>query len=451
MSARKVEMNTSVLWFSSNMQWLRRLESTDIQFNGHTHVDHFLRDLRLGSFDAVVVQLPLAPGELVRIASVWCESTAKKTLILFDPAGTVPVGSFPDGAQHEWLLLRSSDTTAVRKTILEAALPREVQEPWRQLIVGISPAIAEVRELVGLVGKSNATVLIVGKTGTGKEVAARAIHLASARAARPFVAINCAALPASLLEAELFGHTKGAFTGANSSRVGLFERANGGTILLDEIGEMPLELQAKLLRVLQQKEVLPLGSSDPVSIDVRILAATNADLRALCAAGQFRQDLFYRLNVVPLQMPDLCDRPEDVAPLVRHFAARFAAAEGVPAKEISAAAYEALASYSWPGNARELEHSLERAIVVSGDRQLLQPSDFALSGLTVERQPVRSEINLDIPDSGFNFDRAVHEFQLAIIDLAMRKAGGNRQQAANMLGMKRTTLIYKHRALEQSA
>lgn len=444
-------MNTSILWFSSNMQWLRRLESPDIQFNGHTHVDHFLRDLRLGSFDAVVVQLPLASGELARIASVWCESTAKKTLVLFDPAGAVPAGTFPDGAQHEWLLLRNSDTASVRKTILQAASPREVQEPWRQLIVGVSPAIAEVRELVGLVGKSNATVLIAGKTGTGKEVAARAIHLASARASRPFVAINCAALPASLLEAELFGHTKGAFTGANASRVGLFERANGGTILLDEIGEMPLELQAKLLRVLQQKEVLPLGSSDPVSIDVRILAATNADLRALCAAGQFRQDLFYRLNVVPLQMPDLCDRPEDVAPLLRHFAARFAAADGVPAKEISAAAYEALASYSWPGNARELEHSLERAIVVSGDRQLLQPSDFALSGLAPASQPARAEINLDIPDSGFNFDRAVHEFQLAIIDLAMRKAGGNRQQAANMLGMKRTTLIYKHRALEQSA
>jgi transcriptional regulator with PAS, ATPase and Fis domain len=444
-------MNTSVLWFSANMQWLRRLESAEIQFDGHTHVDRFLRDLRLDSFDTVVVQLPVGAGELARIASVWCESTANRPIILFDPAETVAIGAFPDGAKHEWLLLRNSAPSVIRKAILDAAIPRETQEPWRQMIVGVSPAMAEVRELVGLVGKSNATVLIVGKTGTGKEVAARAIHLASARAARPFVAINCAALPASLLEAELFGHTKGAFTGANGSRVGLFERANGGTILLDEIGEMPLELQAKLLRVLQQKEVLPLGSSDPVSIDVRILAATNADLRALCAAGQFRQDLFYRLNVVPLQMPELCDRPEDVAPLLRHFAARFAALEGQPAKEISAAAYQALSNYSWPGNARELEHSLERAIVVSGDRQLLLPSDFALSGLTSAPQRTHADLNLEIPDSGFSFDRAVHEFQLAIIDLAMRKAGGNRQQAANILGMKRTTLIYKHKALEQSA
>src|SRR5258708_5210029 len=315
-------MNVRLIWLSSNMQWLRRLESAELCCNASSHADRFLRFLSSEEYDAAVLQLPLSAEVLGKVAEAWSQSGRKKPVILFDPAETLAAGDFPACAPSEWLLLRNADLQTVRTALLQAAEPPPATEAWRSRIVGQSSVIAQLPELVSLVAKSSATVLITGNTGTGKEVLARAIHQASARASGPFVAINCAALPASLLEAELFGHKKGAFTSAAGTRTGLFERANGGTILLDEIGEMPIELQTKLLRVLQEREVLPLGCSDPTPIDIRVLASTNANLRAMCQAGSFRRDLYYRLTVVPVHLPDLKDRPEDVAPLIAHFLLR---------------------------------------------------------------------------------------------------------------------------------
>ena len=337
----------------------------------------------------------------------------------------------------------------MKQALSELAKPPPLRplEPWRSLLIGNSESMSQIRELIGMVAPLNATVLITGSTGTGKEVAARAIHLASKRADKPFVAINCAALPDTLLEAELFGHTKGAFTGAVNVRAGLFEQADGGTIFLDEIGDMPIELQVKLLRVIQERQILRLGSSESTPVNVRIITATNADLKKLCAVKRFRQDLFFRLNVVPVKMPLLKDRPADVVPLLDHFLKKTAQDENLPLKRVEPEAVYRLIAYTWPGNVRELEHAVERAVAITGPRNLLRFEDFSLddSGMT------DSDIfdrDIEIPHSGFDFERALQQFQIAMINRAMRTACGNKQRAATLLGLKRTTMISKFKALE---
>src|SRR5881398_3790462 len=246
--------------------------------------------------------------------------------------------------------------------------------PAARALIGESPAMRQALELVARVAGHPTTVLITGERGTGKEVIAQAIHRASPRAAGPFVAVNCAAIPDTLLESELFGYAKGAFTGATGDRPGLFEQADGGTLLLDEVGELPLALQAKLLRVLQENEIRRVGDQKTRQVNVRVLAATAKDLAAEVAAGRFRQDLYYRLNVVTIHLPRLAERRGDVAPLARHFAARLARRLGRPVV-LSDAAVAWLEQQEWPGNVRELEHAIERAAVLS-EKEVLEPSDF---------------------------------------------------------------------------
>jgi formate hydrogenlyase transcriptional activator len=236
-------------------------------------------------------------------------------------------------------------------------------------IVGRSPALRSVLEQIKMVAPTDATVLICGETGTGKELIARAVHNQSGRRANPFVKCNCAAIPTGLLESELFGHEKGAFTSAVSQRIGRFELASRGTIFLDEIGEAPLELQPKLLRVLQEREFERLGSSRTIHTDARLVTATNVNLPEMIEEKRFRVDLYYRLNVFPIHVPPLRDRPEDIPPLVRHFARNFAARMGRRIKWVSSTAMDALVSYAWPGNIRELQNLIERAVIRSlGDR-----------------------------------------------------------------------------------
>ena len=227
-----------------------------------------------------------------------------------------------------------------------------VERPdWERLLVGVSREMRRVSNIIRLVGPRRATVLITGETGTGKEVAARAIHMASPRKRGPMVSVNCSALPDHLLEAELFGHVRGAFTGADRSRVGRFEQAHGGTLFLDEIGDLPFDLQAKLLRVLQEREFQRIGSSETVRVDIRVIAATNCDLLERIDQGKFRADLFYRLNVVPILMPALRQRPEDVPLLAAHFVERVCKLEEIPLKSLSPTAADRLSEYSWPGTA----------------------------------------------------------------------------------------------------
>jgi DNA-binding NtrC family response regulator len=278
---------------------------------------------------------------------------------------------------------------------------------------------------------------------------ARAIHVASERRAQPMVAVNCSALPASLIEAELFGHVKGAFTDAGRDRAGLFEQANRGTIFLDEIGDMPLELQAKILRVLQYREFQRLGSSQTIRVDVRVIAATNVDLAARVREGRFREDLYYRLNVVQIQVPALRERPGDIPALARHFVEKFCAGEGIPLKRITPDAFGRLSVGLWPGNVRQLENAVEQAVALSGSRELLHASDFP----PPDGGPAAQVVPIHPPgaDDGLDFDRIVGDFERRIIGQALAKTAGNKKRAADLLGLKRTTLTAKLKSLQATA
>jgi len=259
--------------------------------------------------------------------------------------------------------------------------------------------------------------------------------------------VNCAALPENLLEAELFGHTKGAFTGAANYRIGRFEQANGSTIFLDEIGEMPFELQAKLLRVLQEREFQRLGSSETVSVDLRIIAASNANLARLVDEGKFREDLFYRLNVVPIRTPALRERMWDIPVLVEHLVEKICRLEQIPAKEVSPQGLWRLTEDPWPGNVRQLENALEAAIALSGERRILVPADFPGTG-SDSKFLMATAGSISVPDDGLDFEHTVSQFERSILMQAMAKSAGNKKQAADMLGLKRTTLSAKLRTLE---
>lgn len=322
---------------------------------------------------------------------------------------------------------------------------------WQRSMVGHSRPMEQVTQLIHLVAGRRCTVLVTGETGTGKEVVARAIHAASPRVSCPFVAVNCSALPENLLEAELFGHVKGAFTGAQQLRVGRFEQANHGTLFLDEIGDMPLELQAKLLRVLQEREFERLGSSETIRIDVRIIAATNVDLHEMVQRGKFRQDLYYRLNVVPIQLPPLRARNGDIPALIHHFLERVCKDEGLAIKRASEEAVKVLMGRSWPGNVRQLENAVEMAVVLSGPRTLLEASDFPARDIAETAGVPSIAPAIPVPDYGFDFERTVSQFERNILTQALQKTRGNKKQAAEMLGLKRTTLSAKVRILEASA
>ena len=313
---------------------------------------------------------------------------------------------------------------------------------WQNLLIGESAEMQEVVAIIGMVGARRATVLITGETGTGKEMAARALHMASPRRRGPMVSVNCSALPDNLLEAELFGHVRGAFTGAIQTRAGRFEQAHGGTLFLDEIGDLPVELQAKLLRVLQEREFQRLGSSETIRVDVRMVAATNCDLERRVAEGKFREDLYYRLNVVPIQMPPLRQRFEDIPALAAHLAEKICRMEGLPVKTLSAPAVAHLCSYSWPGNVRQLENAVEMAVALSGDRAELGPSDFPLPGTGIEASTAAPVLKC-----GLDFAQTVAQFEYNILAQAIHKTGGNKKAAAEMLGLKRTTLSAKVRTL----
>ena len=323
--------------------------------------------------------------------------------------------------------------------------------PWQRALVGSSRAMEQVSHLIQLVAERRCTVLITGETGTGKEVAARAIHEASRRSAGQFVAVNCSALPENLLESELFGHVKGAFTGAQQLRVGRFEQANNGTLFLDEIGDIPLDLQTKLLRVLQEREFERLGSSESIHVDVRIIAATNVDLRELVKRGRFRQDLYYRLNVVPVHMPPLRQRVNDIPSLTQHFLTKICKDEGISVKRVSAEGMRSLMNRDWPGNVRQLENAVEMAVAMSGERDMLEVHDFPAPDQAMVNPSSGVSHPLALPDQGLDFEQTVSQFEWNILRQALHRTRGNKKQAAEMLRLKRTTLSAKVRILEAAA
>ena len=301
-------------------------------------------------------------------------------------------------------------------------------------IVGRSEPMREIFATIDRVAPTSATVLLCGESGVGKDMIARAIHHHSPRTDRPFVKINCTALPENLMESELFGYEKGAFTGANASKPGKFEQADTGTVFLDEIGDVPGSIQVKLLRILQEREFERLGSNKTRHIDVRVLAATNVDLRAALEQGTFREDLYYRLNVLPINIPPLRDRKEDIPFLVSHFIKKLRKDLGSPVESISDAAIERLLGYHWPGNVRELENVIERSMVLAGGK-VLEASDIKLDMAPKSRA---ASVDSFLPEG-----QTLDQFEQSIIREALQRANGNKSQTARLLGLTRNALRYR--------
>jgi DNA-binding NtrC family response regulator len=303
-------------------------------------------------------------------------------------------------------------------------------------LVGASPKVAELRRMIELVAPASSTVLLTGETGTGKEVVARRIHACSERAGKPFVAVNCAALPETLIESELFGYERGAFTGAAGSRSGYFEEADAGTLFLDEVGELPLALQPKLLRAVQEREVRRLGGSRSVRVDVRVVAATNADLACAVGQGRFRPDLYYRLCIIELRLPPLRERKEDIPQLCEHFLGRCIPRTGSPLRRVSAAASEAMDAYGWPGNVRELENVIERAMVLAR----LDDGDALLPCHLPPEMRAHAPAAAPPPGCALDLPGAVRRVRRHYLAEALRLSGGNKVEAARILGISRRGL-----------
>jgi len=347
-----------------------------------------------------------------------------------------------------------------------AYLRSQLEERYRfEGMVGRSRAMRDLFQLLETVATTSSTILITGETGTGKEVVARAIHHNSPRRAQRFVALNCSAIPETLLEAELFGHVRGAFTGAVGSRQGRLEQANRGTLFLDEVGTMSPALQMKVLRVLQEREFERIGDSQSVKVDVRVIAATNSDLAKMVQQGQFRDDLYYRLNVIPIELPPLRNRKEDIPLLVQNFLQKFA--EGrVPGPDsrasaapsplpdphplpvtVSQQAMRRLMAYHWPGNVRQLENAIERAVALSGGRTQIEITDLPPEVQSASEVPVLPDVTL--PGDGLDLDAYIGNLERELIYRALEKSGGNKGHAARLLSLKRTTLVEKLKRLER--
>lgn len=405
------------------------------------------------AFDLAIVDLNLPDGDGIefmgRLKAIY---PAIQVVILTGHATIeAAVRATQKGAFHFVTKPFSLDeiNSLVDKALAHKQLQQENQQLRSELhrkykfdqIVGTSEQIQSVLRLVERVADSDSTVLIHGETGTGKELIARAIHYNSSRTSGAFVPINCGAIPSELLESELFGHVKGAFTGAIANRVGRFEMADGGTIFLDEIGDMDPTLQVKLLRALQEKSFEPVGSTKTVQVNVRVIAATNVNLEEAVESGRFREDLFYRLNVIPMTIPALRERKSDIPLLLKHFMDSFGRTKGRSLTGITTDALECLVNYSWPGNIRELENLMERMTILKGQGQL-EVIDLPLKYKA--GKAIAPEIGaVDIPETGLDFNTAVDTYENALILRALEKTGWNRNQAAMLLKLNRTTLVEK--------
>jgi two-component system, NtrC family, response regulator PilR len=320
-------------------------------------------------------------------------------------------------------------------------LKRSIEEKYRfGQIVGKSPEMMEIFSLIKKVAPSKAGVLIMGESGTGKELIAKAVHYSSLRADKPFITINCTAIPENLLESEMFGHLKGSFTGAVANKAGLVEAADTGTLFLDEIGEISISTQVKLLRFLQESEFRRVGGTDDKKIDVRIIAATNKKLEKEMEKGNFREDLYYRLNVIRIRIPPLRERDEDVPLLVNHFLKKFAAEQGKNITRVSSLAMRVLCNYSFPGNVRELENIIERCVTLEQSDQLTAKN---LPTKLAERTEITSSTELDIPPGGIDLNRTMENTEKKLITKALEMTGGNRSKAARLLGISFRSLRYR--------
>jgi len=408
------------------------------------------------AFDAVITDLKLPGIDGSRVLEVARERYPGIVTIVITGYGTMSdaLNAGKRGAsdfiakpfQFDELFLRLQKALEQQRLKSHNAyLQSELDQRHHQFSSIIGQSSRPMQKLVHVletVAPSNSTILITGETGAGKEVVARAIHHNSARRQNRFVALNCSAIPETLLEAELFGHVRGAFTGAVGARQGRFEQAHKGTLFLDEVGTMSTALQMKLLRALQEREFERIGDNQTVKVDVRVIAATNSDLSKMVAEGTFREDLYYRLHVIPILLPPLRQRREDIPALVKHFLEKFAPGT---AMQVSQGAMRALMAYQWPGNVRQLENAIERAVALSAGRREVAITDLPAE---VQTTPETTEtLFVDFPDSGLDLPAYLAKIERDLIQRSLERTGGNRNKAAELLRIKRTTLVEKLRRL----
>jgi two-component system response regulator AtoC len=407
----------------------------------HEHFDFVVSDIRMPGMDGLEmlerVQTTVPGVTVIMMTAFGTHDTAIEAM----KRGAYDYISKPFKPDELVLVLQKAEERERLKR--ENKRLREVLEKGADSfegMIGRSPAMGRVYDLVRRVAAIKSTVLVTGESGTGKELVAGAVHRLSPRNVREFVAVNCAAIPANLLESELFGYVRGAFTDAVRTRPGLFEEASGGTLFLDEIGEMPVDLQIKLLRVLEEGAVRRLGDSKTVPVDTRVIAATAKDLKAECRTGRFREDLFFRINVLPIKVPPLRERREDIPLLVRHFTARSAASAGKVPPSVSPEAMRRLLDYDWPGNVRELENTIERAVVLADGPVISteQLPDEAFSAA------VPGNADAGAPDEGgLSLKVSTERLEREFIARALRFTGGNRTRAAELLEISLRSLVYK--------
>lgn len=410
-----------------------------LAFLQHTKPRLFIQDLRMGGLDGmdlleqVKAQHPTLPVLVMTAYSSWDTAVEAMRLGAFD------------------YLKKPFDTDQVRSIVQRALLVSEElahSQTQARLIVGSTAPMQRVYDLVERVAPTDSTVLVRGESGSGKELVARAIHGGSHRAHQPFIAVNCSAFTENLLESELFGHARGAFTGAVDSRKGVFECADGGTLFLDEVADMSPSTQVKILRALEERRVTPVGGSSEIPVDVRIVAATNKNLEQDIRDGNFREDLFYRLNVIPLELPPLRDRREDIPLLAGHFLARYAKSMRRPVRRLSDSARVSLLSYDWPGNVRELDNVIQRHVALC-EGEVIEDIDLP------QCNPARSRscdaepesATFRIPDEGMVLDDVLEEVERRYLLNALEKTGGNLTQAARVLGLSYRSIRYKVKKL----
>jgi two-component system, NtrC family, nitrogen regulation response regulator GlnG len=450
-----------------------RLEADGLRVEEAADSATALAAIRANRFDVALLDIIMPGAGGLEVLSAAHADGVRTLIIVITAASTMnnAVEAMKRGA-HDYLtkpfanldLVAAAVKRAIEVSAQAASLNRLKDEVNRQLvggeIIGRAPAMQEVYKLIGRVVTNDATVLLSGESGTGKELVARAIHFKSARWRSPFVAVNCSAIPQGLLESELFGHERGSFTGATERRAGKFEMADGGTIFLDEIGDLPVELQPKLLRVLQEREFNRVGSVETLKMKARVIAATNQNLETLVAQRKFREDLYFRLRVIPIQMPALRERREDIAELANYFVSKAADEMGARANTLSPEARAKLEASNWPGNVRELENAVMRAALLAPgttiraeDIELTRPGGVgAGASLHSDGTPLGDIISARIAgwfDSPGGeeprdlYHRLVAEIERPLVELALKRAGGNQVRAARMLGLNRNTLRKK--------
>ncbi|MCL6583398.1 MAG: sigma-54 dependent transcriptional regulator [bacterium] len=428
-----------------------------------THPEKAIELIKMHPFDLALLDIKMPGMSGLDLLKIIKETSPETVVIMMTAYASTEtaVRAIKSGA-YDYLTKPFKDNNEVKHIIRNAlekkqlteenlALRTELSELRDQYrldnLVGKSKKMREIFSIIRKIADSTSTVLITGESGTGKELVARAIHNCSRRREKPLVSLNCGAMPEGLLESELFGHVKGAFTGAISTKKGLFEMADGGTLFLDEIGTTPLSIQVKLLRVLQDREIRRVGSTEGIQIDVRLIAATNIDIKSAICAGTFREDLYYRLNVIPIHLPPLREREEDIPLLVEHFLRQFNKKSSRGPKAISSEAMQLLCAYSWPGNVREMENTIERAVALAA-QDIIQPEDLP--------ENIRRSATIETPvidynlEQGVDLEKIMDSLEKSLIFQALDKSKGNKTKAAELLNLSFRSFRYRLKKYDHS-